>query len=105
MRTPLLLFAAALCACPAHAQRFGGGAKLTQAVQQSADQRFEASTVLLPADTLSADEKKLAGQSTATQAPVRQQGGRFGLSANLVNTNAPLACTTGGDNIFKNGFE
>jgi hypothetical protein len=111
MRIPLLLFAAlALAAMPARAEpRFGGQARISKPTsQQSADRRFEASASLLPADAPGIDEKRPeARQGTPAKSAraLPQQGGRFGLSANLINANAPLACTTGGDNIFKNGFE
>jgi hypothetical protein len=112
MHRLLLLTASCLAASALQAQtpsRFSGGATLAGPASISADARFELDAAAFPPGTQSSEEKK----SPTNAAPVysapkasEQQGGRFGLTAALDNPNAPrVACTTGGNDIFKNGFE
>jgi hypothetical protein len=112
MHRLLFLTASCLAASALQAQtpsRFSGGATLSGPASISANARFELNAAAFPPGTQSSEEKKsLANATPIYSAPkaLEQQGGRFGLTAALNNPNAPrVACTSGGDDIFKNGFE
>ncbi len=108
----LLFFTACLAAGALHAQtpnRFSGGATLAGPAGVSADSRFALDAAAFPTGTDFSEPKKSPSNApTPPTAPkaLEQLGGRFGLTAALNNPSAPtVACTTGADPIFQNGFE
>jgi hypothetical protein len=123
MQRLLLLTAACLAAGALQAQspsRFSGGATLAGPAGISTHARFKLDATAFPPGTDFSEAKNFAVDSFAkanklqpsisapATAPkaLEQLGGRFGLTAALNNPNAPtVACTTGADPIFKNGFE
>ncbi len=93
------------------AERFGGQGSLAPGKSQtSADQRFVLDAEAFPPGTDFSEKKPNRPSHVASTAPkaLEQQGGRFGLTAQLSNPAAPNAACTGGpviDPIFRNGFE